>query len=72
MSWQAQKLPKEYQEGSYKRRKSGKIINVGKPIKPLAAIYLGHLDVPVNLLTLPPSVPLQHFGEKNDMDTSLD
>src|ERR1700735_1981 len=68
MSRRAQKLPEEYQEGSYKRRKSGKVVNVGKPIKSSTRNASGATSEH----SQPPPVPLQHFGEQNDMDTGLD
>ena len=74
MSRRAQKLPDEYQEGSYKRRKSGKISNVGKPIKTSTRDASGPSGSrsQTSARSQPPPVPLQHFGEQNDMDTGLD
>lgn len=69
MSRRAQKLPELYQEGTYKRRKSGKVVNVGKPIKGPA----GNASAAAADSTQPlRAVPLQHFGQQNDMDTGLD
>jgi hypothetical protein len=69
MSRRAQKLPELYQEGTYKRRKSGKFVNVGKPIK-APARNASMASASPNEPPCP--VPLQHFGEQNDMDTGLD
>ena len=69
MSWQAHKLPDLYQEGTYKKQKAGKTFNVGKPIKTSpcnASVASGSTSEWAG------PVPLQHFGEQNDMDTSLD
>lgn len=71
MSRRAHKLPDEYQEGSYKRRKSGKVVNVGKPIKTSTCNASG-ASGSASGCSQPPPVPLQHFGEQNDMDTGLD
>ena len=74
MSRRAQKLPEEYQEGSYKRRKSGKNVNVGKPIKNSTRNASGTSGSGsrTSARSQPPPVPLRHFGEQNDMDTGLD
>jgi len=71
MSRRAQKLPEEYQEGSYKRRKSGKNVNVRKPIKTSTRNAFGS-GSRTSAYSQPPPVPLRHFGEQNDMDTGLD
>ena len=71
MSWQAQKLHDEYQKGSHKRRKLEKIVNVGKPIKTSTCNASGVFGC-ASEHAQPPPVPLQHFGEQNDMDTGLD
>ena len=71
MSWRAGKLPELYQEGLYQKRKLGKTVNVGKAIKTsssIASAASGH----TGWRSHPPPVPLQHFGEQDDMDTSLD
>jgi hypothetical protein len=75
MSRRAQKLPDEYQEGTYKRRKSGKVVNLGKSVKSSIRNASGsgsgsqaNTPGPAQL----PPVSLQHFGEQNDMDPSLD
>ena len=74
MSRRAQKLRDEYQEGSYKRRKSGKVVNVGKPIKTSTrnASGVSGSGSHTSEHSQHPPVPLQHFGEQNDMDTGLD
>lgn len=69
MSRRAQKLPEEYQEGSYKRRKSGKIVNVGKPIK---SSTQNASQSQTSGCSQPPPVTTQHFGEQNDMNAGLD
>jgi hypothetical protein len=69
MSRRAHKLPELYQEGTYKKRKSGKFVNVGKPIK--TSIRKGPL-ASGSTSDQSRTVPLQHFGEQNDMDTGLD
>ena len=69
MSQQAYKLPDLYQEGTYKKQKLGKTVNVGKPIKTSpcnASVASGSTSEQAG------PVPLQHFGEQNDMDTGLD
>ena len=71
MSQQAQKLHDEYQEGSYKRRKSGKIVNDRKPIKTSTCNASGVFGC-ASECAQPPPVPLQHFGKQNNIDTSLD
>ena len=71
MSRRAGTLPELYQEGSYKKRKLGKTVNVGKAIKTsssIASVASGCAGQQAQ----PPPIPLQHFGEKNDMDTGLD
>ena len=65
------KLPELYQEGSYKKTKSGKIINLGKPIRtPTSNAWAASRST--GKQSHPPSVPLRHFEEENDMDTGLD
>ena len=71
MGQRAGKLPELYQEGSYKKTKSGKIVNLRKPIR----ILTGNASVASRSTgeqSHPPSVLLWHFGEENDMDTGLD
>jgi len=74
MSRRVQKLPDEYQEGTYKTRKSGKISNVGIPIKNSTRNASGASGSgpQTSARAQPPPVPLRHFGEQNDMDTGLD
>jgi hypothetical protein len=69
MSQRAQKLPDEYQEGAYKKRKSGRTVNVGKRIKTSAGNASSSRTGGSSQL---PPVPTRHFGEQNNMDTSLD
>ena len=71
MGQRAGKLPEQYQEGSYKKTKSGKIVNIGKPIR-TSTRNASEASRSTGEWPHPPSVPLRHFGEENNMDTGLD
>ena len=74
MSRKGQRIPIQYQEGSYAKR-HGRTVNVGKSYHPpTASVQSHHSTVPKV-----PSVSHQHYGDQNDfasnslfdMDTQL-
>ena len=65
MSRKGQRIPDEFQEGSYTKRR-GRIVNTGKLYQPRSTHSTPSQQPPP--VAEPPPVPLRHYGDQNDLD----
>jgi hypothetical protein len=63
MSRKGQRIPDEFQEGTYQKRR-GRTVNTGKSYQPSST----HSAPDQQPLAEPPPVPFRHYGDQNDLD----
>ncbi|KAF8801189.1 hypothetical protein BYT27DRAFT_7216294 [Phlegmacium glaucopus] len=66
LSRKAQRIPDKFQEGSY-QRSGGRTVNTGKTYKPTPHSSHSTPSKQPLLVPEPPSVPLRHYSEENDL-----